>query len=202
MEKVLPLAEFRLKELQRHNKNLDNGLTPEILESSKENILVILEWFAKQERMYPGAPWLFSEGASSLIEDVRNQYNESLLKLAVNAFDVLHVETEKGMNIGSEHKELILFVEGLHGFVDSKAINKQQCLDALNEICYKAKQQHDTYKINVQDYYGNPSYFSVMPQSIFDALEQASLKGEEFALVDKSEFDKMIEDYNIKMNTV
>lgn len=58
-----------------------------------------------------------------------------------------------------------------------------------------------TTSVKIQDYYGNPSYFSVMPQSLFDALEQASLDGEEFALVDKSEFDKMIEDYNIKMNT-
>ena len=36
----------------------------------------------------------------------------------------------------------------------------------------------DAIKIKVADYYGNPSYYSVMPNEIFDALELASLKGE------------------------
>ena len=31
----------------------------------------------------------------------------------------------------------------------------------------------DTIQIKVNDYYGNPSYYSVMPESIFDALELA-----------------------------
>lgn len=55
-------------------------------------------------------------------------------------------------------------------------------------------------EIKVNEYYGNPSYYSVMPQEIFDALELASLKGEEFATVNKTLFDKMIVDYNKKMN--
>lgn len=54
-------------------------------------------------------------------------------------------------------------------------------------------------QIKVTDYYGNPSYYSVMPQEIFDALELASLQGEEFATVNKSLFDKMIVDYKKKM---
>lgn len=57
----------------------------------------------------------------------------------------------------------------------------------------------DTIKIKVADYYGNPSYYSIMPQSIFDALEAFSLNGEEYAVVNKSEFDKMIEDHETKM---
>lgn len=56
-----------------------------------------------------------------------------------------------------------------------------------------------TIKIKVNDYYGNPSYYSVMPQEIFDALELASLKGEEYTIVDKSKFDGMIIGYNKKM---
>lgn len=55
-------------------------------------------------------------------------------------------------------------------------------------------------EIKVNDYYGNPSYYSVMPQEIFDALESASLNGEGYASVDKVAFDKMIVDYKIKMN--
>lgn len=54
-------------------------------------------------------------------------------------------------------------------------------------------------EIKVNNYYGNPSYYSVMPQEIFDALELASLKGEEYAAVNKSLFDKMIVDYKKKM---
>lgn len=54
-------------------------------------------------------------------------------------------------------------------------------------------------RIKVTDYYGNPSYYSVMPQTIFDALELANLKGEEFAEVDKTQLDEMIHLYNIKM---
>ena len=56
----------------------------------------------------------------------------------------------------------------------------------------------ETTKIKVSDYYGNPSYYSVMPQAVFDLLEAASLDNDEFALVDKAQFDKMIEDYKIK----
>lgn len=54
-------------------------------------------------------------------------------------------------------------------------------------------------KIRVNDYYGNPSYYSVMPIDIFDELELASLKGEEFADVEKSQFDQMIIDHKKKM---
>lgn len=38
-----------------------------------------------------------------------------------------------------------------------------------------------------------------MPQDIFDALELASLQGEENATVNKDQFDKMIVEYNKKM---
>lgn len=54
-------------------------------------------------------------------------------------------------------------------------------------------------KIKVNDYYGNPSYYSVMPQDIFDALELASLQGEENATVNKDQFDTMIVEYGKKM---
>ena len=54
-------------------------------------------------------------------------------------------------------------------------------------------------QIKVIDYYGNPSYYSVMPKPIFDALEAFALNGEEFAIVDKAQFDKMNIDYKSKM---
>lgn len=54
-------------------------------------------------------------------------------------------------------------------------------------------------EINVNDYYGNPSYYSVMPQEIFDALELASLNGESMCKVDKVQFDTMVVEYRKKM---
>lgn len=57
----------------------------------------------------------------------------------------------------------------------------------------------ETIRIKVNNYYGNPSYYSVMPQEIFDALELASLQGEEYATVSKDQFDTMIVGYNKKM---
>lgn len=60
----------------------------------------------------------------------------------------------------------------------------------------------ETIRIKVNNYYGNPSYYSVIPQDIFDALELASLQGEEFAVVTKEKFDKMIVDYKKKMENL
>lgn len=54
-------------------------------------------------------------------------------------------------------------------------------------------------EIKVKDYYGNPSYYSVMPQGIFNALESASLNNKEFITVDKAQFDKMIVEHENKM---
>ena len=57
----------------------------------------------------------------------------------------------------------------------------------------------ETIRIKVNNYYGNPSYYSVMPQEIFDALELASLQGEEYVAVSKDQFDTMIVEYGKKM---
>lgn len=54
-------------------------------------------------------------------------------------------------------------------------------------------------EIEVNKYYGVPAYYSVMPEEIFDALELASLKDEEFALVNKVQFEKMLAVYEEKM---
>lgn len=60
----------------------------------------------------------------------------------------------------------------------------------------------ETIRIKVNNYYGNPSYYSVMPQEIFDALELARLQGEEYTTVNKDQFDKMIVDYKKKMENL
>lgn len=54
-------------------------------------------------------------------------------------------------------------------------------------------------EIEVNKFYGVPAYYSIMPEEIFDALELASLKGEEFAFVNKVQFEKMLADYEEKM---
>lgn len=54
-------------------------------------------------------------------------------------------------------------------------------------------------KIKVSDYYGNPVYYSVMPQALFDLLEAATLNGEEYVLADKAQVEEMIEKYNVKI---
>ena len=56
----------------------------------------------------------------------------------------------------------------------------------------------DRIKIKVSEYYGNASYYSVMPQSLFDLLEAAFLNGDEFVLAEKSQVDKLIDDYKKK----
>lgn len=56
-------------------------------------------------------------------------------------------------------------------------------------------------KIKVSDYYGNPSYYSVMPQTLFDLFEAATLNGEEYVLADKGQIEKMINDYKLKMKS-
>lgn len=53
--------------------------------------------------------------------------------------------------------------------------------------------------IKVSDYYGNPSYYSCMPVSIFDALESAFLNDEDFALVSNEDYDTMLSCYDEKM---
>jgi hypothetical protein len=57
----------------------------------------------------------------------------------------------------------------------------------------------ETTNIKVSDYYGIPAYYSVMPQAVFDSLESAALNGSEFAEVSKTDFDKMIENYKLKI---
>jgi hypothetical protein len=56
----------------------------------------------------------------------------------------------------------------------------------------------ETTTIKVSEYYNNPRYYAFMPETVFDALEAAFLDGNEFADVDKAQFDKMIADYNEK----
>lgn len=57
----------------------------------------------------------------------------------------------------------------------------------------------DKVEINVNEYYGNASYYSVMPQSVFDLLEAAYLNGLTSVPVDKDVFDKMVADYQMKI---
>lgn len=57
----------------------------------------------------------------------------------------------------------------------------------------------DKVEINVNEYYGNASYYSVMPQAVFDLLESAFLNGLTSVPVDKDVFEQMEADYKKKM---
>ena len=53
----------------------------------------------------------------------------------------------------------------------------------------------ETIEISLSEYYNNPKYYAFMPEVIFDALEDAFLKGEEVAIVPKQEFENMLFDF-------
>lgn len=80
--RIIPQAKQMLAELGNINSNLETALTPERLRDCREQILVFLQWFAEQERKYPGAPWLLQNGAMVMIDKTRNRYNELLYQLA------------------------------------------------------------------------------------------------------------------------
>ena len=47
-------------------------------------------------------------------------------------------------------------------------------------------------KVSVKSYYGYSWYFPFMPSQMFDALEEAFLKDEETAVVNRSDLQDMI----------
>lgn len=78
----IPQAKKMLGELQTTNKNFEEALLPERLEACREQLLVYLQWFQRQDELYPGAPWLLQNGARTMIDNTHNRYNELLYKLA------------------------------------------------------------------------------------------------------------------------
>lgn len=107
---ILPIAEQYLKEIQTINNNLEQGNTPEQLESYKEQLLVLLQWFVNQEQEYPDAPWLIQGTAIAMLPNVRNRYNERIYDLAKRFYG----------------KEII-------GFIDKQAENYIQVEDAIKQ---------------------------------------------------------------------
>ncbi|MCL1933576.1 MAG: hypothetical protein FWF53_07185 [Candidatus Azobacteroides sp.] len=64
-------------------------------------------------------------------------------------------------------------------------------------------EEMDTIEINVSEYYDGNKYYRFMPQSIFNALEAAFLEGKGTAIVPKSEFEAMLNDfYDEKSQTI
>ncbi len=108
--KILPIAQQYLKELQVINTNFEDCKTPEQLESCKEQLLVILQWFVKQEQEYPDAPWLIQGKSIAMLPKVRNRYNERIYDLAKRFYG----------------KEVI-------GFIDKQADNYTQVENAIKQ---------------------------------------------------------------------
>lgn len=61
------------------------------------------------------------------------------------------------------------------------------------------EKKEEKKKVLVSAYYGKPSFYSVMPPVVFDALESAYLKCEEFAEVDACAYARMCADYRTKV---
>ncbi len=78
----IPYSKQILQQLDLCNKDFEKALTPEKLESCKEQLLVLLNWFIKEEKDYPDAPWLLVGGASQMENKVYNRHNELLYKMA------------------------------------------------------------------------------------------------------------------------
>lgn len=107
---ILPIAQQYLKELQAINTNFEDCKTPEQLESCKEQLLVILQWFVKQEQKYPDAPWLIQGTAVAMRNKVRIRYNELIYNLAKKYYG----------------KSII-------GFIDKSADNYEQTKIAISQ---------------------------------------------------------------------
>ena len=56
----------------------------------------------------------------------------------------------------------------------------------------------ETIEITLAEYYNKPQYFPFMPEVVFNALETAFLEGKEITTVPKSEFEKMLLEYQNK----
>jgi len=53
----------------------------------------------------------------------------------------------------------------------------------------------ETIKINISEYYDTNKYYRFMPKIIFNTLEAAFLAGEKTAVVPKSDFQEMLNDF-------
>jgi len=53
----------------------------------------------------------------------------------------------------------------------------------------------ETIEIKLSEYYDTNKYYRFMPKSIFNALETAFLAGEKTAVVPKSDFQEMLNDF-------
>jgi hypothetical protein len=54
----------------------------------------------------------------------------------------------------------------------------------------------ETIEIKVSEYYNQPKYFAYMPESVFNALEEAFVAGKEAAIVPKVAFEAMLSEFN------
>lgn len=54
----------------------------------------------------------------------------------------------------------------------------------------------ETIEIKVAEYYNQPKYFAYMPETVFNALEEAFIAGEVSAVVPKAAFETMLLEFN------
>jgi hypothetical protein len=140
---AIPIAAVRISEIIEYNKTLESIRMPEILESSKANIEAHLNWFAKQEELYPNATWLLNSGAKNFIIDTKNKYNVMLYNIAeeeFNRFKIIMPELFTEVSKRQRVDAIFSLIERLRGFVDVKAENYKECFNELNALHYQVEE--------------------------------------------------------------
>lgn len=139
--------------------------------------------------------WYSEEESNKRVERLKNALHDAILpSIMVYRCDLAFSEKQKlPESIFSK----------LESYDLKMALGKQIAPFVNLTLCeyelIKDKLVMDRIKIKVSDYYGTPSYYSVMPQGLFDLLEAATLNGEEYILADKAQVEQMVADHKLKM---
>ena len=139
---IAPMLEFVGQELSRHAKNLQHGQTPEILESSKANIIHHLKWFLANEGNGFTSN-LSPDIIAEMINDTLNQYNKDILRLAKEAFDDYNAKINELVTDKLKTQSASLAFEAIDQmrmFADTKANNYTEITKSLNDLHYRVEE--------------------------------------------------------------
>ena len=141
-KKIIPLVESKLKEIKKHDLNLENGQTPKTLKESSNIMIRHFEWFSQLKDEYPGAPWLLKNDPYELIKLTRIKYNQMLLRLATDDFNNYSsiIDELVTMKVKTENTHLMFEkIDTIRSFADTKASNTRLLFDKLNDLHNKTE---------------------------------------------------------------
>lgn len=133
----VPMANYRLDDLRKHNQILETAKTPEILSNCLSMMEDHIEWFIEQEIEGSKAHWLLVGGANNMLKKVRDRYNTMIYRLAEEAFNDYAIKIKEV--VSSDMKDELTTVtfeeiDRLRGWVNTKADNYEECFTELNEL--------------------------------------------------------------------